>query len=191
MIIYIDETEHDDFFIVAGLFAKSDNDIILAYKHFKNSISHFPLSQNVKRNVFLEFKSTILDKQYQRIKKRLLSEITTIDGSVIFSCYTKKQKNLKQHQKESIYISLLSNIINSIDENVDIVFDEFKNRKFEEAIISTLSQFQNVHSISKNDSQSCPGLQFADNICSVIRLHLTDSDSDYYYEIIESMVREA
>ena len=191
MTIYIDETEHEDYFIVAGLLAKSEHDIELAYKRFKKGISQFPLTNNLKRKVYLEFKSTILDRQFQRIKKRLLKEISEIDGVIIYSCYIKKQKNMKQFLKESVYITLLSNIINSITTDVDVIFDEFRNKVFEESIISTFSEFDNVKSISKDDSQNNPGLQFADNICSVIRLHLTDSDSNNFYEIIESKVQKA
>ena len=38
------------------------------------------------------------------------------------------------------------------------------------------------------DSQTSSGLQFVDNICSVIRLHLTNQDEEDYFEIIKEKV---
>lgn len=40
------------------------------------------------------------------------------------------------------------------------------------------------------DSQEEPGLQFIDNICSVLRLYRASKDENEFYKIIEEMVRE-
>lgn len=61
MVLYIDETEHFDYFIIAGLLAKSEQDVQLAYKKFKKKVSNYPLTNRLKEKVFLEFKSTMLD----------------------------------------------------------------------------------------------------------------------------------
>ena len=183
MVLYIDETEHFGYFIVAGLLAKSEQDVQLAYKKFKKKVSNYPLSNKLKEKVFLEFKSTILDGQFQKIKENMLLEINSLDGAIIYSFYVKKHKEMKQVLKESVYITLLSNIINSIEESVDIVFDKFNNKEFEESIISAFSDFSIVNSIVPMDSQTSSGLQFVDNICSVIRLHLTNQDEEDYFEI--------
>ena len=188
MVLYIDETEHFGYFIVAGLLAKSEQDVQLAYKKFKKKVSNYPLSNKLKEKVFLEFKSTILDGQFQKIKENMLLEINSLDGAIIYSFYVKKHKEMKQVLKESVYITLLSNIINSIEESVDIVFDKFNNKEFEESIISAFSDFSIVHSIVPMDSQTSSGLQFVDNICSVIRLHLTNQDEENYFEIIKEKV---
>lgn len=188
MVLYIDETEHQNYFIVGGILAKSETDVELAYKKFKKSVSKYPLTESLKRKVFLEFKSTEIDKQFQRIKRRLLTEINEIDGVVLYSCYVKKQKNMKQVLKESVYITLLSNIINSIDEPVEVTFDSFNKKDFEESIVSTFMEFSNVISIKPFNSQWSAGLKFADNVCSVIRLHLTDRDVYNYYDIISEKV---
>ena len=43
MILYIDETENDDFFIVAGVLFSDEKDMELAYKQFKKRVNEFPL----------------------------------------------------------------------------------------------------------------------------------------------------
>ena len=188
MVLYIDETEHFDYFIVAGLLVKSEQDVQLAYKKFKKKVSNYPLSNKLKEKVFLEFKSTMLDGQFQKIKENMLLEINSLDGAIIYSFYVKKHKEMKQVLKESVYITLLSNILNRIEESVDIVFDKFNNKEFEESIISAFSDFSIVNSIVPMDSQTSSGLQFVDNICSVIRLHLTNQDVENYFEIIKAKV---
>ena len=35
MVLYVDETENDDYFIVTGLLVNSQTDIINTYNHFK------------------------------------------------------------------------------------------------------------------------------------------------------------
>ena len=190
MILYVDETEHEEYFIVAGLLASSKHEVDLAYKKFKKSVKNYPLTTKAKQKIFLEFKSTLIDIRFQKIKIKMLQQIKGIDGAVLYSCYVKKQKNMKQTLKESVYITLLSNIINSINEQVNVIFDEFKNKKFESLIIETFETFDNVETITPRDSQEMPGLQFADNVCSVVRLYLTKHDKNNYYSFIESMIKE-
>ena len=190
MILYIDETEHEEYFIVAGLLAESEQTVDLVYKRFKKSIKNYPLTNKAKQSIFLEFKSTLIDIRFQKIKTKMLQYIREIDGVVLYSCYVKKQKSMKEILKESVYITLLSNIINSIEVPIDIIFDEFKNKKFEDSIINTFIDFKNVRSITPFDSQEIPGLQFADNVCSVVRLHMTDTDKSNYYSYIEDMIRK-
>lgn len=47
----------------------------------------------------------------------------------------------------------------------------------------------NVRSIKAMDSRLEAGLQFVDNVCSVIRLQKSDKDQYSYYEIIESRIK--
>ncbi|MDO5332238.1 MAG: DUF3800 domain-containing protein [Bacillota bacterium] len=190
MVLFIDETEAEEYFIVAGLLAKSEQEVDLAYKRLRKSISNYPLSNHVKEKIFTEFKSTLIDRQFQKIKFKILEEIKELDGVVIYSCYIKKHKNMKQVLKESVYITLLSNIINSIDGPIKVVFDCFNKSDFEQTIISSFDDFDNVESIAPCDSQTVPGLQFADNICSTIRLHLTGLDDKNYYSFIEEIVQK-
>jgi len=190
MVLFIDETEADDYFIVAGLLVSSEQSVSLAYKRVRKSASKFPLSTHLKEKVFIEFKSVLIDREFQKIKIKMLNEIKELDGAVIYSCYVKKNKDMKQILKESVYITLLANIINSINEPVHVIFDRFNKRDFEDLIINTFAGFDNVKSIEPCDSQTVAGLQFADNICSTIRLHITGHGSQNFFTIIEGMVRE-
>ena len=45
MILYVDETENAEFFIVAGIVSKADADIELSYKQFKKSLNGLRLSE--------------------------------------------------------------------------------------------------------------------------------------------------
>lgn len=69
MILYIDETENDDYFIVTGLLVASKQNVDMSYKHFKKKVHAMNLSPKRKEKIFNEFKSVILDREFQRIKK--------------------------------------------------------------------------------------------------------------------------
>ena len=190
MILYVDETENEEFFIVAGLLVQSEKDVKIAYKQLKNSISNYSLSKHAKERVFLEFKSTLIDPRFQRIKRRLLKTVSSLNGSILYSCYIKKHGMLKQLQKESVYLTLLSRIVNSVEEQLVIIFDRFNKQDFERKIIHTIMEHKNVSSIESRDSQLEPGLQFADNVCSTLRLYLSGEDKNHYYSIIETIVHK-
>ena len=190
MILYVDETEYPGFFIVAGLLVNNANDVNIAYKRFKKKINNFPISQNEKQKVFKEFKSVLLDRKYQKIKFRLLEEINTIENSIYFACYIKDKPDFTQEIKEKIYIDLLKKIVNSIDFDIDIIFDTFNKSDFENSIISEIHSFNNVIGICDKASETEYGLQFIDNICSVLRLSKSGKDTYGFYEIIKNNVFE-
>jgi len=190
MILFVDETENKDYFIVTGLLVRSREDAILAYSRFKNSISAFPISPKKRAQLFTEFKSTLLDKDYKRIKYKMLEEINNIKPCVIYSCYIKKGIMFSQKIKEESYIVLLSKIVSSIDLDISIIFDTFNKPDFEALIIGRISNYQNVQAIMSMDSQQEAGLQFVDNICSVIRRSISGTDENNYYDIIKKWVKE-
>lgn len=190
MILYVDETENDDFFIVCGLLVSSVEVIETSYKHFKKAVKNYPISDNEKQIVFKEFKSVLLDRKYQRIKLRLLTELNKIDNAILYSCYIKKSAYFPQSEKESVYIQLLQKIVSAIDQRTEIVFDSFNKLDFENKIISEISTNQNVISIIPLDSQNCAGLQFVDNLCSIIRLKKSNKDAYFFYKQIENSVIE-
>ena len=190
MILFVDETENEDYFIVTGLLVSSRAHADTAYKHFKNKIRNLPISSNDKKRVFTEFKSTLLDRKYQRIKIKMLEEINTLDHCVIYSCYMKKGSEFPQNFKEETYVTLLAKIVSTINEDVSVIFDTFNKKDFEERIITRISSYKNVQAIMARDSQLEPGLQFVDNICSIIRLHKTEMDQNNFYEMIEKWVHE-
>ena len=92
MILYVDETENEQFFILTGLLAPNRASVDIAYKHFKNRIKNLSLNNRSKELVYREFKSVVLDRHYQRIKNIMLEEIDNIDNHfVIYSTQIKKR----------------------------------------------------------------------------------------------------
>ena len=83
MVLYIDETENEEFFIVAGLLVESDSVVQASYKHLKKSIRGMHIPDRYKAKVYTEFKSTLLDRDYRRIKQRMLVEIQELNGAII------------------------------------------------------------------------------------------------------------
>ena len=190
MILYVDETENDSCFIVAGLLVKSEEQIRESYKKFKNRIKGIKIPSKYKAKVYTEFKSVKLDRDYSKIKYRMLEEIVDLEGSVIYSIHIKKSNKLNQVLKESVYITLLSSIVASLEEETTVVFDAFNKPDFESNIIRSVETIKNVKNIYPNDSQKESGLQYIDNICSVIRLYRSGEDQFSYYEIIKNMIIE-
>ena len=190
MILYVDETENEKYFIVTGLLVESEATLTLAYKRFKNKIKGFNIREKYKSNLFTEFKSTLLDNTYTRIKEKMVEEIVSLDGIAIYSCYIKKDIKFKQELKESVYITLLSKIIGEIDRGCTIVFDSFGKKDFEERIINSFRDVDCVEKIFPGISEKEPGLQFVDNICSLIRLHISKDKKDVYYDKIRHMLKE-
>jgi len=185
MILFVDETENESFFIVAGLLLQSREDAITIFSHFKHSIKNFPISEKKRSRLFTEFKSNILDRDYTKVKFTLLEELSKQEYSIAYSCFYKKGLPFPQSLKETMYINLLSNIILSIDNEVDIIFDSFGKHDFEDKIISQLSANPNVKNIAPEDSQKEVGLQLVDNICSVIRKNKSNIDKDHFYSLIK------
>ena len=189
MILFVDETENDTYFIVTGLLVNSREDVNNAYRKFKKRIAGSHLSGKDKQLVYTEFKATQLDKHFQRIKKKLLEEIFSFENAIIYSCYIKKDTGFAQVEKERVYISLLSKIVDSLEVNADIVFDAFNKPDFEERVIQEIQAHTNVISVTPMDSRKEAGLQFVDNLCSVIRLYRSNADVNHFYDIIETRVK--
>ncbi len=190
MILYVDETASDEYFIVAGLLVKSTCDIEMAYKRFKKHAGEYKIPDKLKADLFLEFKSVKMDKHFQKLKKQMLSELNSFEYCTIYSCYRKKNVVFTQKTMERSYLNLLSSIVASIDNEVEVVFDRFNKKDFEESIVKKLLSFPHVLSAKPEDSQNEVGIQFADNLCSVIRLYKTNSDSYKFYEVVEQFVKE-
>lgn len=120
----------------------------------------------------------------------MLMEISNCADTVIYSCYIKKTSKLYQDIKEDAYLKLLSAIVNAIEKDIDIVFDTFNKPGFESKIVSEIGKIPHVTSIVPGNPILHPGLQFADNICSTIRLHKSGKDTYDFYGLIEKLVRE-
>ena len=189
MVLYIDETESADEFIVAGLLVSTEQDIVATKKHFLKDISGIPLSDRVKAKIYTEFKSTLLDKNFQRIKIKMLDEIASIGPVIIYSCFSKKIGTFSQADKETAYLILLSQIVDDVQDEICIVFDAFNIKSFDEQIVATMKKISFVKDVIPVDSQKNFGIQLADNICSTIRLHRTNLDDSNFFEIIERFIR--
>ena len=182
MVLFVDETENDEFFIVTGLLVNSQAEIDVIYNRFKKRANKLRISPKSKAKVFTEFKSTILDRSFQRVKNIMLEELNSVDYCVIYSCYIKKTDGFNQETKEYEYIKLLSRIVKSIDSIIDVIFDTFNKKDFEKLIISSISELDNVNSIVCCNSQRNTGLQYVDNLCSVYRHHLSETDKYGFYD---------
>ena len=53
-----------------------------------------------------------------------------------------------------------------------------------------MNRIENIITINGYDSHLEEGLQFIDNLCSVIRLHKSNSDKYSFYTIIENFIKE-
>lgn len=192
MVLYVDETENDNFFIVTGLLLDSDRDANDIYNRFKKQIKGEHLSDREKRTIYTEFKAVLLDRSFQRIKKKLLTEISKKENSIIYSCYIKKGEHFNQTAKEETYISLLANIVSYFKDanSINIIFDKFNKKDFENRIIENIGSMLPVKMITAQDSRTESGLQLVDNLCSVIRLHRSNTDENSYYEIIKNRIIE-
>ena len=190
MILYVDETENEKYFIVAALLCHSKTEIDDSFKHFKNSIRKTRIKQKHKEQIFVEFKSNLLDRSFQNIKIKMLKEIVGLDISITYSCYTKIDKNFKQSVKEMVYIQLLEKIVNNIENDFDLIFDKFNLPGFESRIKRKISKNKNVINAFPIDSKFEAGLMYVDNICSVIRLYLSNADRLNFYEYIKNKTIE-
>lgn len=190
MFLFVDETECPEYFIVTGLLVNSRQDIELAYKRFKKKVDNIKISPKKKAILFTEFKSTLMDKHYQKAKTDMLLELNVFAHCAIFSCHTKKESKFIQEDKENVYITLITKIIEAIPQDVDVVFDGFNKKDFEDRIVSNLQLLNNVTSARAADSQTEAGLKYVDNICSVIRLRKTEQDNYHFFNLIEKWVKE-
>lgn len=190
MVLYVDETENEEYFIVAGLLVESESMVLSSYRRFKKKVKNYNIHKKFRARVFTEFKSTLLDNTYTRIKAKMVEEITTLEGEVIYSYYCKKEKKFGQAVKEDTYALLLKRIVSECKSKCDVVFDSFGKKDFEEKIILLFNDSDMVSSIRAGVSEREAGIQFIDNICSVIRLHLSKDKKDKFFKEIEHMTKE-
>ena len=83
---------------------------------------------------------------------------------------------------------MLEKIVSNIADDIDIIFDNFNKKDFEMKIVESIGSKDNVRSIKPMNSQLEAGLKYVDNICNVIRLHLSDHDEYSFYSFIKDKV---
>lgn len=76
----------------------------MAYKQFKKKVNTMKLKPKIKKKIFNEFKSTILDREFQRIKVKMHKEILQIDNQIIYSCYVKRRFFQSKNERRTIHI---------------------------------------------------------------------------------------
>lgn len=190
MILYVDETENTEYFILTGLLLKSEVAAKNIYYSFKRKANNYKMPENLKAKLFTEFKSTMMDEKFPTLKKKMIEEIKTEHNLIIYSIYAKKDKVFNNDLKFDLYTRMLSKIIESIKQDLDVVFDKCSNNSVDEFIINKISNNKNVKTIKAADSQLTPGLQLVDNMCSIIRRKCTSKDINGYYELIANNVKE-
>ncbi len=178
--LYVDETENEDYFIVCGLLIDPIQ-AEKAFKIFKKKANHLPLSGKKKSELFIEFKSIMLDRSYQKLKIAMLECLNRCEYKIVYSIFEKRGTILKQAKKESVYIDMLDKIIDYFDDDISVIFDRFKKTDFDKNIVIKIGNKNNVISIESKDSRSEYGLVFVDNICSSIRMHISKANSTFYY----------
>ena len=191
MILYVDETENNEYFILTGLLLESEkiaNDI---YYSFKKKANRYKIPENLRAKLYTEFKSTLMDEKFPTLKKKMIEELKTADNLIIYSVYVKKDKRLFKDLKFDLYTRMLSKIIDSIGQDLKIIFDKCSDSKVDQYIVETISSLDTVISIEAADSQLTPGLQLVDNMCSIIRHKYAGNDKNKYYELIAENLKES
>lgn len=190
MILYVDETENNEYFILTGLLFDSEKTANDVYYSFKKKANGYKMSENLKAKLFTEFKSTLMDEKFPTLKRKMIEEIKTVDNLIIYSIYFKRDKRLLKDYKFDLYTRMLSKIVDVIGHDIDVVFDRCSDSNVDSFIVETMSKLDSIKSIKAADSQLTPGLQLVDNICSIIRRKYTDSDKYGFYELISSYIKE-
>lgn len=101
----------------------------------------------------------------------------------------KKDGIFRQDNKEEQYIKLLNTIVSSIQNEVEIIFDAFNKKDFEFKIIESFKLNENVISIEPRDSFDEAGIQFVDNLCSVIRQSFSNDKNEFYLLIKDNVIQ--
>lgn len=186
--LYIDESYDEKVFVVGGIIANSDATVSKTYNKFKKQLRNYPLLESKKRLISTEFKSVVLDKSFPKIKNMLLTYINKYNINIVYS-YKRITGKLKQNKKEEIYIKLLKEIINKIDDEIILItFDTFNNTHLNNKIIKELKQLSKIKDVFCLNSFESKGLKFADNVVGTVRRHLSGIDINNDFDIISSKV---
>ena len=189
-ISYVDETETDEYFIVCTLTVKSNLELEESFKSFKKKTRNLMSSSSRKKKgtVFEEFKSKEIDEQFPSVKRAMLNYIDLLDCKITYSYLRKSQANIKFEEKKKLYITAIHEALDAINKPKEVIFDYFKNKKFEQEIIDSFISDEMIISIAPGDSKQYSGLKCVDNICSVIRYKINNADKHEYYYLIKDKI---
>ena len=186
--LYIDESYDQNVFVVGGVITNSKEEIVKTYNKLKKNLKKTPFTRKQKLKFMNEFKSVVLDKSFPKIKTKVLVYITSSNIDIIYS-YKKITGKLKQEAKEILYLKLIKNIINHINDDIVVItFDSFNNTRLNSKIEKEIKELRNVKEVLCMNSYDSKGLQFADNVVGTIRRHISGIDINNDYEIISNKV---
>ena len=186
--LFIDESYDQNVFVIGGIITNNKEEITRTYNKFKKRLKKTPFTRKQKLKFMNEFKSVVLDKSFPKIKTKVLIYITSSNIDIIYS-YKKITGKLKQEAKEELYLKLLKNIINHINDDIVVItFDSFNNNRLNSKIEKEIKELRNVKEVLCMNSYDSKGLQFADNVVGTIRRHISGIDINNDYEIISNKV---
>ena len=77
-----------------------------------------------------------------------------------------------------------------LNDRATVIFDLFNKKDFENKIKDNIKRLEKIDNIIGINSRLEEGLQFIDNLCSVIRLHKSKTDKYNFYTKIEKFLKE-
>ena len=174
------------FFVVGGILVYEEDTLVSIHKKITKIIKRQKYSAKTKSILLTELKDYQLNKSYRKLKRTILNKLED-SGSYYYSLYIKK-KHFKQVDKENVYIRLLKKIVSKIESDVNIVYDEFRLRRFHNNIEVELMKLDNVLTVKSGNSQSNKSLQFADIICDTVRRYHQDQDTEMFNLITDKVI---
>jgi hypothetical protein len=186
VFLFIDESEDTNHFILAAIKVLDKRfleDIIRDTR--QKFVRNKPLKKH-QLNDLNEFHEHILNDKYPVIKRFIFEKTICLPPSKNYSClpeiyavYAKKPTNFnRDHEYKRLSLELLKICILGSDD-IDIAFDNYNNRKFQEYIYSYLRVKLNLSSnirLSHQDSQQCKPIQVIDCIAGCLCRSLLQND---------------
>lgn len=190
MILFVDETESNSLFIVAGLLVESNEVVESEFRLFKKKAAKLKIPKKSKANLFTEFKSTLMDRDYSKLKKELLEHIMHCNPIILYCCLNKKKQAFSQIDKETTYLKMISTIVLYIEKPAEILFDSFGISRFEDRIVRKISSISAGIESKPVRSETKKGIIMVDNICSVLRLNEEGRDKRNHFHIISHATKK-
>ena len=189
MFLFIDESEDINHFVLTAI-KVYDKRILedVIWDTRKKFVRNKPLKKHEK-NDLNEFHEHILHDKYPEIKKFIFHCMISPEPSrnyayrpEIHAVYSKKSSAFnRDNEYRRLSLELLKICV--FEPNIDISFDNYGNRKFQESIYSYLKAKLNLSpnvALSHQDSQKCKPIQVVDCIAGCLRRSLQQEDSDNF-----------
>ena len=195
MSLFIDESIDDLHFVLCAI--KSEErfleDIIWTTR--KKFVRNRPLKKHQLADLN-EFHEHILHNKYPEIKQFILQNLVKYPSSrshcnppEIYAVYSKNSVGLNlDHEYRRLSLELLR--ICNLEDCLNVAFDNYGNRKFQESLYSylrfKLGISENI-GFSHQDSQKCKPIQAADCVAGCLRRSLQQDDLKNY-NLLKSLI---